>query len=304
MRQRFGKDNVTYVPGVTYNENGNYQAENEPDFAAVTKAAENADVIVVCVGENSYTETVGNLSDLNLSANQKELVRTAAATGKPVVMVLNEGRPRIISDIEPLAAAVVDILLPGSEGGDALAMLLAGDENFSGRLPYTYPLNVNALSTYDYKASEQTGTMAGAYDYNAAITDQWPFGHGLSYTTFKYGNLRVNKDKFADGDKLTFSVDVTNTGSRKGKETVMLYTSDLVASRLVPDNRRLRAFEKVEIEPGQTRTVNLTIPASDLAYVGPDGRWILEEGDFRANIGGLDKTITCTASKEYTTPNK
>lgn len=304
MRQRFGKDNVTYVPGVTYNENGNYQAENEPDFAAVTKAAENADVIVVCVGENSYTETVGNLSDLNLSANQKELVRTAAATGKPVVMVLNEGRPRIISDIEPLAAAVVDILLPGSEGGDALAMLLAGDENFSGRLPYTYPLNVNALSTYDYKASEQTGTMAGAYDYNAAITDQWPFGHGLSYTTFKYGNLRVNKDKFADGDKLTFSVDVTNTGSRKGKETVMLYTSDLVASRLVPDNRRLRAFEKVEIEPGQTRTVNLTIPASDLAYVGPDGRWILEEGNFRANIGGLDKTITCTASKEYTTPNK
>jgi len=301
---RFGKNNVTYVPGVTYDESGDYMAENTPDFASVTAAAGDADVIVVCVGENSYTETPGNLSDLNLSANQKELVRTAAATGKPVVMVLNEGRARVISDVEPLAQAVVDILLPGSEGGDALASLLAGDENFSGRLPYTYPRNVNALSTYDYKASEQVGTMGGAYDYNASVTSQWPFGYGLSYTTFKYGNMRVNKDRFADGDKLTFTVDVSNTGSRKGKETVMLFTSDLVASRLVPDNRRLRAFEKVELAPGETRSVSLTIPASDLAYVGPDGRWILEEGDFRVNIADLDKTITCTSTTEYKTPNK
>lgn len=299
IQNRFGKDNVTYVPGVTYNDNGSYGDENAPDFAPVAEAAKNADVVIVCIGENSYTETPGNLSDLNLSANQKELVRVAAASGKPVVMVLNEGRGRIISDVEPLASAVVDILLPGSEGGDALAALLAGDENFSGRLPYTYPRSVNALNTYDYKASEEVGTMAGAYDYNASVTYQWPFGHGLSYTTFKYNNMRVNKDNFTDGDQLTFTVDVTNTGSRKGKETVMLFTSDLVASRLVPDNRRLRAFKKVEIEPGKTQTVSLTIPASDLAYVGPDGRWILEEGDFKATISGLDKTITCTATKEY-----
>lgn len=183
-------------------------------------------------------------------------------------------------------------------------MLLAGDENFSGRLPYTYPRSVNALNTYDYKASEEVGTMAGAYDYNASVTYQWPFAHGLSYTTFKYDNMRVDKDKFADGDNITFTVDVTNTGDRKGKETVMLFTSDLVASRLVPDNRRLRAFDKVEIEPGQTRTVTLTIPASDLAYVGPDGRWILEEGDFKAKIGGLEKTITCTKTTEYPGQNK
>ncbi len=300
----FGKNNVNYVPGVTYNEDGKYGDENAPDFAPVTEAAKNADVIVVCVGENSYTETPGNLSDLNLSDNQKELVRVAAATGKPVVMVLNEGRARIISDVEPLAAAIVDILLPGSEGGDALAALLSGKENFSGRLPYTYPRDVNSLSTYDYKASEQVGTMAGAYDYNASITSQWPFGYGLSYTTFKYGNMRAVKDKFTDNDTLTFSVDVTNTGNVPGKETVMLYSSDLVASRIVPDNRRLRAFEKIELAPGQTRTVTFKIPASDLAYVGHDGKWILEEGDFKISIGDLSKTISCTKTKEYTTPNK
>jgi len=304
IQEKFGKENVEYVPGVTYNENGDYMAENEPDFAAVTAAAANADVVIVCVGENSYTETPGNLSDLNLSANQKGLVRTVAESGKPIVMVLNEGRPRVISDIEPLAEAIVDILLPGSEGGDALAALLAGEENFSGRLPYTYPRNVNALSTYDYKASEQVGTMAGAYDYNASVSNQWPFGYGLSYTTFKYDNLRVDKDKFADGDNITFKVDVSNTGKVAGKETVMLYTSDLVASRLVPDNRRLRAFKKISLEPGGTTTVSFTIPASDLAYVGPDGRWILEEGDFKAIVADLDQTISCIATKEYTTPNK
>lgn len=299
IRNTFGEANVSYVPGVTYNDNGSYYEENEPDFAPVTAAAAGADVIVVCVGENSYTETPGNLSDLNLSANQKELVRVAAATGKPVVLVLNEGRPRVISDIEPLAQAVVDILLPGNEGGDALAALLAGQENFSGRLPYTYPRDVNALSTYDYKTSEQVGTMAGAYDYNAAITYQWPFGYGLSYTTFGYGNLRTDRDTFADGDNITVSVDVTNTGNVAGKETVMLYSSDLVASRIVPDNRRLRAFEKIELAPGETRTVTFTIPASDLAYVGHDGNWILEEGEFTLTVADQKKNISCTRTTEY-----
>ena len=299
IRNTFGEANVSYVPGVTYNDNGSYYEENEPDFAPVTAAASGVDVIVVCVGENSYTETPGNLSDLNLSANQKELVRVAAATGKPVVLVLNEGRPRVISDIEPLAQAVVDILLPGSEGGDALAALLSGQENFSGRLPYTYPRDVNALSTYDYKTSEQVGTMAGAYDYNAAITYQWPFGYGLSYTTFGYGNLRTDRDTFADGDNIIVSVDVTNTGNVAGKETVMLYSSDLVASRIVPDNRRLRAFEKIELAPGETRTVTFTIPASDLAYVGHDGNWILEEGDFTLTIADQKKNISCTRTTEY-----
>lgn len=304
MRERFGSDNVSYVPGVLYDEAGDYQAELAPDFDAVARAARDADVIVACVGENSYCETPGNTSDLNLSANQKELVRVAAAGGKPVVLVLNEGRARIISDIEPLAQAVVDILLPGQEGGNALAALLAGDANFSGRLPYTYPRHVNALSTYDYKASEKTGTMAGAYDYNADVKVQWPFGFGKSYTTFAYGDIRPSATTFRNGDTLSFSVDVTNTGSREGKETVMLFSSDLVASQCVPDNRRLRAFDKISLRPGETKTVTLTIPASDLAYVGADGKWILESGDFKIQIGDKVADVSCTETYVWPTPNR
>lgn len=304
MQERFGKNNVTYVPGVEYDETGTYFAEKTPDFAPVTEAAKKADVIVVCAGENSYCETPGNTTDLNLSANQKELVRVAAATGKPVVLVLNEGRARIISDIEPLASSIVDILLPGNEGGNALASLLSGDENFSGRLPYTYPRHVNALSTYDYKASEKVGTMAGAYDYNADVSCQWPFGYGKSYTSFSYGDLKPSVTKFRNGDTLTFTIDVTNTGKREGKETVMLYSSDLVASQCIPDNRRLRAFEKVSLKPGETKTVRLSIPASDLAYVSTDGKWILEKGDFRMQAGDKTAEITCTETYNWTTPNR
>lgn len=304
LQNRFGKDNIIYVPTVEYDETGSYESEKKPDFAGLTDAAAKADVIVLCIGENSYCETPGNTDDLNLSANQKELVRRAAATGKPVVLILNGGRGRIISDIEPLAAAVVDILLPGNEGGNALADLLSGDENFSGRLPYTYPRHVNSLSTYDYKASQKVGTMAGAYDYNADVTSQWPFGYGMSYTTFEYTNLRPSATEFKNGDKLEFSIDVTNTGKREGKETVMLYSSDLVASQCVPDNRRLRAFEKINLKPGETRTVTLSIPASDLAYVGADGKWLLEKGDFKMQIGDKTADITCTETYNWTTPNR
>lgn len=304
LQNRFGKDNIIYVPTVEYDETGSYESEKAPDFAGLTDAAAKADVIVLCIGENSYCETPGNTDDLNLSAHQKELVRRAAATGKPVVLILNGGRGRIISDIEPLAAAVVDILLPGNEGGNALADLLSGDENFSGRLPYTYPRHVNSLSTYDYKASQKVGTMAGAYDYNADVTSQWPFGYGMSYTTFEYTNLRPSATEFKNGDKLEFSIDVTNTGKREGKETVMLYSSDLVASQCVPDNRRLRAFEKINLKPGETRTVTLSIPASDLAYVGADGKWLLEKGDFKMQIGDKTADITCTETYNWTTPNR
>lgn len=304
LQNRFGKNNIIYVPTVEYDETGSYESEKAPDFARLTDAAAKADVIVLCIGENSYCETPGNTDDLNLSANQKELVRRAAATDKPVVLILNGGRGRIISDIEPLASAVVDILLPGNEGGNALADLLSGDENFSGRLPYTYPRHVNSLSTYDYKASQKVGTMAGAYDYNADVTSQWPFGYGMSYTTFEYTNLRPSATEFKNGDKLEFSIDVTNTGKREGKETVMLYSSDLVASQCVPDNRRLRAFEKINLKPGETRTVTLSIPASDLAYVGADGKWLLEKGDFKMQIGDKTAEITCTETYNWTTPNR
>lgn len=242
------------------------------------------------------------MNDLNLSRNQQELVRALAATGKPLVLVLNEGRPRLIREIEPLARAVVDILLPGNYGGDALANLLVGEANFSGRLPFTYPRWPDALATYDYKPCQQMGPMAGEYNYDAVMDVQWPFGHGLSYTTFSYANLRAERTEFQDGDTLTFSVDVTNTGNRAGKESVLLWSSDLVAS-LTPDVIRLRNFEKILLEPGQTRTVTLSIPASDLAFVGFDGRWRLEEGDFRIRMGTETLSIRCTETHVYDTPN-
>ena len=288
----YGQQNVVLCQGVTYNEQGKYWEENTPDIEAAVRAAKDVDVIVACVGENSYTETPGNLTDLTLSLNQRNLVKALSKTGKPIILVLNEGRPRIISDIVPLCHAVVDILLPGNYGGDALAQLLSGKRNFSGRLPYTYPSEINSLVNYDFKKSEEVETMDGAYDYNARITQQWGFGTGLSYTTFRYDNLRVNKTHFTKDDVLKVTVDVTNTGRTAGKESVLLYSSDLVAS-MTPDGRRLRQFDKIALQPGETRTVTLQLPARNLAFVGYDGRWRLEEGDFLLTVGPLSTQVTC-----------
>ena len=289
---KFGQQNIILEQGVTYNERGAWWEENEPQIAKAVAAASRADVIVACIGENSYCETPGNLTDLNLSQNQKELVKALAKTGKPIVLILNEGRPRILADIEPLAKAAVHIFLPGNYGGDALANLLAGDANFCAKMPYTYPKEINSLINYDYKVSEQVSTMAGAYDYDAKVTQQWAFGYGLSYTTYAYSNLKASASHFKAGDNLTFTVDVTNTGKVAGKEPVLLYSSDLVAS-LVPDSHRLRAFTKVELQPGETKTVTLSIPATDLAFVGADCNWVLEEGDFNIQIANQVITITC-----------
>ncbi len=288
----YGQQNVVLCQGVTYNEQGKYWEENTPDIEAAVRAAKDVDVIVACIGENSYTETPGNLTDLTLSLNQRNLVKALSKTGKPIILVLNEGRPRIISDIVPLCHAVVDILLPGNYGGDALAQLLSGKRNFSGRLPYTYPSEINSLVNYDFKKSEEVETMDGAYDYNARITQQWGFGTGLSYTTFEYANLRVNKTHFTKDDMLTVSVDVTNKGKMAGKESVLLYSSDLVAS-MTPDGRRLRQFDKIALQPGETRTVTLQLPARNLAFVGYNGRWRLEEGDFLLTVGSLSTQVTC-----------
>ena len=243
------------------------------------------------------------MDDLNLSAGQKKLVRELAALGKPIVLVLNEGRPRLIGDIEPLAAAVVDVMLPSNYGADALAALLSGDENFSGKLPFTYSKHINALHTYDYKVSEHRETMEGSYNYDAVMDVQWPFGFGLSYTTFAYSNLQVSASSFKEGDVLKVSVDVTNTGKRVGKEAVLLYSSDLVAS-LIPDVKRLRGFDKVALEPGETKCVRFELPASALAFVGADGRWRLEAGDFRISCGGLGVMVRCTETKVWDTPNR
>ncbi len=303
LQAKFGKKNVNYVPGVTYDEKGAYWAENPADYAPAVAAAKDADVIVACIGENSYCETPGNLTDLTLSRQQLDLVKALAETGKPIVLVLNEGRPRLITEIEPLAQAVVDILLPGNFGGDALANLMAGDANFSGKMPITYPKEINSLITYDYKVSEQVGTMQGAYDYNAQVAWLWPFGYGLSYTTYDYSNLRTDKSSFGPDDTITVSVDVTNTGNRAGKEAVLLYSSDLIASQ-VPDNRRLRAFDKIELAPGETKTVTFTLPASDLAFADYHGNWVLEAGDFNLTAGNQTAKVTCNETRRYTTPNK
>lgn len=299
----YGKENVILNQGVTYNEKGKYWEENEPQIQEAVAAAKDVDVIVACIGENSYTETPGNLTDLWLSENQRNLVKALAQTGKPVILVLNEGRPRLIADIEPLAQGIINILIPGNMGGDALANLVSGKSNFSGKMPYTYPKEINSLANYDFKKSEEVGTMEGAYDYNAKITQQWGFGYGLSYTSYKYSNLKVSQSDFRHGDIIKVSVDVKNTGKVAGKESVLLFSSDLIAS-IVPDGRRLRAFDKVELQPGETKTVTFELKADDLAFVGWNGKWRLEEGDFKLMIADQSADIHCTDTYQWPTANR
>ena len=299
----YGKENVILNQGVTYNEKGKYWEENEPQILGAVAAAKDADVIVACIGENSYTETPGNLTDLWLSENQRNLVKALAQTGKLVILVLNEGRPRLIADIEPLAQGIIDILIPGNMGGDALVNLVSGKSNFSGKMPYTYPKEINSLANYDFKKSEEVGTMEGAYDYNAKITQQWGFGYGLSYTSYQYSNLKVSKSDFRHGDIIKVSVDVKNTGKVAGKESILLFSSDLVAS-MVPDGRRLRAFDKVELQPGETKTVTFELKADDLAFVGWDGKWRLEEGDFKLMIADQTASVHCADTYLWQTANR
>lgn len=299
----YGKENVILNQGVTYNEKGKYWEENEPQIQEAVAAAKDADVIVACIGENSYTETPGNLTDLWLSENQRNLVKELAKTGKPVVLVLNEGRPRLIADIEPLAQGIIDILIPGNMGGDALVGLVSGKSNFSGKMPYTYPKEINSLANYDFKKSEEVGTMEGAYDYNAKITQQWGFGYGLSYTSYQYSNLKVSQSDFRHGDIIKVSVDVKNTGKVAGKESVLLFSSDLIAS-MVPDGRRLRAFDKIELQPGETKTVTFDLNTDDLAFVGYDGKWVLEEGDFKLMIADQTVNIHCEKTYQWQSANR
>lgn len=302
--EEYGAENVIYEPGVTYNTSKGalWWQENEPQISKAVDLAKNVNVIVACIGENSYCETPGNLTDLNLSSNQKELVRALSETGKPVILILNEGRPRIINEIVPLAKAIVHIMLPGNYGADALASLLSGETNFSGKLPFTYPRMINSLATYDYKPCENMGQMDGNYNYDAVMDVQWTFGTGLSYTSYLYSNLTVNCADFKADDELTVSIDVTNTGKMAGKESVLLYSSDLFAS-LTPDNIRLRKFEKIALQPGETKTVTFQLKGSELAFVGYDGKWRLEEGDFHITCGGEVVSVHCTETKVWETPN-
>lgn len=298
LAEKFGKENVVYNSMLTY-KGRDWQDEymDSEKANALPQQVKDCDVIIAFLGENSYCETPGNINNLELSKGQMQMMKRLTVFRKPIVLVLNEGRARLITDIEPVAKAVVHTFLPSNYGGDALANLLAGDANFSGKMPYTYPKHHGSFATYDYKPCQVRETMEGNYNYEAAVDELYPFGYGMSYTTFKYSNMTVDKTSFAADDKLTFTVDVTNTGERAGKEAVLLYVSDLVAS-VTPDNKRLRAFDKVELAAGETKTVSFTIPATDLAFVGIDNEWIIEKGEFRAACGGQIVKFSCNETKK------
>ncbi|MDA9554823.1 glycoside hydrolase family 3 C-terminal domain-containing protein [Pelobium sp.] len=286
MQNKVGKDAVTFIPGISYKMDGKYYEEYADRMDEAVEATKNADVVVLCLGENSYTETPGNLSDLYLSELQTEYAKRLAATGKPVVLVLNEGRPRIISKFEALVPAIVQTYLPGNFGGDALADILYGDVNPSGKLPYNYPKFPNSLTNYFHKPSESRSVVEGVYNYDADYNPQYEFGFGLSYTTFKYDNLKISANKITANDALQVSVDVTNTGSRQGKETVQLYLSDLYAS-ITPDVKRLKGFDKIDLKPGETKTVRFTLTKNELAFVNQYNKKVVEPGDFEISIAQL-----------------
>ncbi len=292
VQNEIGKANVAYVPGVSYKMDGHYYEEFTDRMEEAVAAAKNSDVILLCLGENTYTEKPGDLNDLYLSELQTELAKKLAATGKPVVLVLNEGRPRIISRFEQQMKGIVQAYLPGNFGGDALADVLFGDVNPSGKLPYTYPRFPNAAISYIHKPSEEQKKAEGVYNYEADYNPQFFFGDGLSYTTFAYSNLTVDKTQFKKGQNLKVAVTVTNTGKRIGKEVVHLFTSDLYASSVTPDVKRLRRFEKIELKPGESKTLTFELNPADLSYTGRDGKTILEAGDFEVMIEKLKATFT------------
>ena len=304
LQNRFGAHNVRLEEGVTWNMDGNWYEENPPQIARAVAAARNVDYIIVAIGENSYCEAPGNTNELTISQNQRDLVLALQATGRPVILVLSQGRPRIIRELVPGSAAILNTFLPGNFGGDALADILSGDVNPSGRLPFTYPMFEQGIITYDYKPSENIdGVMEGAYNYTAETMVQWSFGFGMSFTTFEYSNMRVDRNRFVSGDTLNVSVDITNTGDRFGKISALLFSSDLVAS-ITPSIRRLRAFDKIALEPGQTKTVNFALAADDLAFVNQFGRWTLERGYFRLQIGDQYVMVYCTETRIWDTPNR
>ncbi len=289
IETKAGAANVTYAPGTKItrapgspSNSSPTDVETEVDIPAAVRAAQAADVVVLCLGEGSYTETPGNITDLNLGEPQLKLAEAIAATGKPIVLVLLEGRPRIINRIVDKAGAVLMAYNPGNEGGQAIADVLFGDINPSGKLPFTYPRTPNGLITYDHKPFETENTAFG----NMAFKPQFEFGQGLSYTTFAYSDLRLGQKAITVNDDLSVSVTVKNTGTRAGKEVVQLYLGDLVAS-LSPPGKRLKRFAKINLEPGQSRTLTFKLRRDDLSFIGINNKPVIEAGEFEVTVGGL-----------------
>jgi len=291
LQNNYGRNNVKYVSGVSYKENGSYYDMVEDNINAAVREARNSDYIVLCLGENTYTEKPGDLNDLNLHQLQVKLAKKLAETGKPIILILNLGRPRLISDIEPLMSAVVNVYLPGNFGGDALSDIISGDVNPSGKLPYTYPAYPNSLLPYYYKPSEVQNNAQGAYNYVGEVNNLYNFGFGLSYSEFIYSDLKVNKDQFGFNETIKISVNVENISEIDGFETIQLYSSDLYAS-VTPDIKRLRDFSKVEIKAGEKKTITFDLPVDELAFVNADNQLVVEPGNFKLTIDRFSKEIS------------
>ncbi|MDZ7269576.1 MAG: glycoside hydrolase family 3 C-terminal domain-containing protein [candidate division KSB1 bacterium] len=275
LQEKFGRQNVTYVPGASY--------DKLIDVAAAVQAAQAAQAVVVCLGEEAYCESPGNITDLSLPRAQLELAQALQQTGKPVILVLVQGRPRLIREIEEKSAAILAAFLPGMQGGTAIAEVLAGEVNPSGRLPITYPRHPNDLTLYDHKSSENASE-------HHVYRPQFPFGYGLSYTTFEYRDLTLSPATLKMGEKLNVRVIVQNTGTRAGREVVQLYLTDLYAS-VTPHNKRLKRFEKIDLAPGESRTVTFTLQPQDFAFIGRDNKPVVEPGEFRVAVGGLSRNF-------------
>jgi beta-glucosidase len=293
IEAKVGASNVTFVQGTKITRgpgpsNGTpTDQEQEVDIAAAVTAAQNADVVVLALGEGSYCETPGNITDLTIGEPQIKLAEAIKATGKPVVMVLVEGRPRIINRIADSASAILMAYNPSDEGGRAIADVLFGDFNPSGRLPFTYPRTPNGLINYDHKPFETENTAFG----NMAFNPQFQFGEGLSYTTFAYSDLRLGKQTISANEELPVSVTVKNAGTRAGKEAVLVYVSDLVAS-ISPPGKRLRRFAKISLDPGQSKTLTFKLRRDDLSFINAVNKPVAEPGEFEVRIGGLVQKFT------------
>ena len=299
IKNKFTDSDVKYIPGVTYPINEDY--DKEPKFEyydqyvdqkkeAIKYANEEADIIVLCLGENTYTEKPGDLNDINLNRLQIDFANEIIKSGKPVVLVLNIGRPRLISEIESKVNAVINIYLPGNFGGDALADILYGSVNPSGKLPYSYPLYSNSLIPYNYKPAEVQNNAQGAYNYVGEVNNLYDFGFGLSYTSFEYSNLKLNSNQFSKNENIYLSVDIKNTGEIEGKEVIQVYSKDHYAS-LTPDIKRLRAFKKIKLKPGEIKNVKFEIQVKDLGFVNYQNKHVVETGKFDLMVGSLKSEL-------------
>lgn len=272
VRQKLGDDNVLFAQGTDYTE--------EISIPLAVRKAKQADVVIACVGEIPATEKPSDIDELDLPKVQQQLVKELAATGKPVVLVMVQGRPRIIRDIEPLSHAIIMAYLPGNEGGRALADVLFGDHNPSGKLPYTYPRYSGSLLTYDHLTSDKRDTNFGLDGFNP----QYEFGYGLSYTTFEYSEIKLSNDSVSMTETIDISIEIKNSGKRSGKESVLLFVSDEVAS-ISPPVRLLKRFKKIGLKPGESNKVEFSLVADDLSFVDQNNKWIVEPGWFTIRIG-------------------